>query len=69
MKRKVKFFIAIMIITIGILILQTNKVHAALQSNGGAVATKNVSGWLTSIRQMQATGGTFGLTDTINELI
>ena len=66
MKRKVKFFIAIMIITIGILILQTNKVHAALQSNGGAVATKNVSGWLTSIRQMQATGGTLGLTDTIN---
>ena len=40
--------------------------NAALQSNGGASATKDVNGWITGIRQMQASGGTLGLTDTIN---
>ena len=51
-------------ILIGILI--PNKSYGALQSNGGTPATKDVNAWITQIRQMQATGGSLGLTDTIN---
>lgn len=43
-----------------------NKANAALQSNGGTPATRNLNDWLLQIRQMQELGGTLGRTDTIN---
>lgn len=55
-----------MFVIIGIL-GQTNKVEAALQSNGGTPLQANLNDWVYYTRQMQATGGTLGLTDTINE--
>ena len=39
---------------------------AALQSNGGTVATKKIDDWIVQIRQMEALGGTFGFSETIN---
>lgn len=56
----------IMFVIIGIL-GQTNKVEAALQSNGGTPLKANLNDWVYYTRQMQATGGTLGLTDTIND--
>lgn len=50
---------------IGIL-LYPNHSQAALQSNGGAVAKYTMEQWITGIRQMQAIGGSLGLTDTIS---
>ena len=43
-----------------------NKANAALQSNGGTPATRNLNDWLLKIRQMQELGGTLGRKDTIN---
>lgn len=48
------------------IIMQPNKVEAALQANGGDPAKYNATQWRTEIRQMQATGGTLGLTDEID---
>ena len=50
-----------------LLIICPNESNAVLQSNGGTPATKDVNGWITQIRQMKASGGTLGLTDTIGE--
>ncbi len=66
MNRKKRILIGIIIFaTIGIL-GQTNRVEAALQANGGTPITANLNDWVSAVRQMQATGGTLGLTDTIN---
>ncbi len=65
MKKK-KMLLLILMMTIGIIMGKENSSQAALQSNGGSPATKDVNGWITGIRQMQTTGGTLGLTDTIN---
>ena len=65
MKKK-KMLLLILMMTIGIIVGKGNSSQAALQSNGGSPATKDINGWITGIRQMQATGGTLGLTDTIN---
>ncbi len=62
--KKLVSIIGILAITV---ILNPIKSEAALQSNGGTNTTRNINGWITQIRQMQATGGTLGLTDTINE--
>ncbi len=64
-KRKKMSMIIFMIMIVGIFILST-KVEAALQSNGGTPLTANLNDWISAVRQMQATGGTLGLTDTIN---
>lgn len=42
-------------------ILFPSTTHAALQANGSGASTKNVDGWMSSIRQMEAQGGTLGL--------
>ena len=57
--------IIFMIMMMEIFILST-KVEAALQANGGTPLTANLNDWIKAVRQMQATGGTLGLTDTIN---
>lgn len=65
MKKRILMGI-IMFVIIGIL-GQTNKVEAALQSNGGTPLKANLNDWVYYTRQMQEAGGTLGLTDTINE--
>ena len=66
MKSRRKMLLAILIISIVSIMLKVNYSKAALQSNGGSPATKDIHGWITQVRQMQATGGTLGLTDSIN---
>lgn len=59
----------LMVIVAGVAIstlMLPNKASAALQSNGGTSATKDLSTWMLQIRQMQELGGTLGRTDTIN---
>lgn len=56
----------IMFVIIGIL-GQTNKVEAALQSNGGTPLQANLNDWVYYTRKMQEAGGTLGLTDTISD--
>lgn len=63
---KIKNKIMILIgITTAILTYNTT-CHAALQANGSSVAQYNLATWLSSIRGMEATGGTLGLSDTFN---
>lgn len=51
----------------GMLCLITpTKANAALQSNGGTASTKKFDDWIIQIRQMEAMGGTLGLSETIN---
>jgi len=64
-KRRKMSMIIFMIMMVGIVTLST-KVEAALQANGGTPVTANLNDWIKAVRQMQATGGTLGLTDTIN---
>lgn len=59
----------LLLITLGITLLtllNPIQVSAVLQSNGGTPATKGVDDWILAIRQMEATGGTLGLNETIN---
>ena len=67
MKNKTKTFLTILLIILAYFLIMPNTAKAALQSNGGTPATKNVDDWMLQIRQMQSAGGTLGLTDTINE--
>ena len=62
---KSKKIMIIMAFIFMLLIICPNSSNAVLQSNGGTPATKDVNGWITQIRQMQASGGALGLTDTI----
>jgi hypothetical protein len=48
------------------LTLGTGKVNAALQANGNSGTTKTLGDWLLAVRQMEAVGGTLGLSDTLN---
>lgn len=65
MKKRILMGI-IMFVIIGIL-GQTNKVEAALQSNGGTPLKANLNDWIYYTRKMQEAGGTLGLTDTISD--
>lgn len=66
MKVKNKILTAMVFGTILSGLIIPNKANAALQSNGGTPATRNLNDWLLQIRQMQEIGGTLGRTDTIN---
>ena len=66
MKTKKKYLIIFMLLAMLILIIKPSTVQAALQSNGGTVKTYNLNDWMINIRNMQASGGTLGLSDTIN---
>ena len=67
MKGKQKLNILLGTIIFAIIVLVTNKSNAGLQSNGDTPATKNVNDWMLEVRKMQTSGGTLGLSDTINE--
>lgn len=67
MKIKNKFCLGLITIFTLCIILQPNKVNAALQSNGGTATKKTIGDWILQIRQMQELGGTLGRTDTINK--
>lgn len=66
MKVKNKILTAMVFGTILSGLIIPNKANAALQSNGGTPATRNLNDWLLKIRQMQELGGTLGRKDTIN---
>lgn len=66
MKLKNKILILIVMIFTMCMMIMPNNVHAALQANGSTSKTDTIGNWLLNIRQMEATGGTLGLTDTIN---
>ena len=61
-----KIIILLVVMLLMCILLNTNYVQAALQSNGNTCATYNIDNWMLKIRQMQTLGGTLGLTDTIN---
>lgn len=65
MKAK-KILIVLIIVMSFSLVLQINKVQAALQSNGDAPANKDRNTWMTEVRQMEILGGTLGLKETQN---
>lgn len=62
-KKLIVLFILVWIISF----ITSTGVNAALQSNGGTVATKKIDDWIVQIRQMEASGGTLGLSETINK--
>lgn len=66
MKTKKKYLIIVMLVAMLILIIKPNTAQAALQANGGIIKKDNFSNWMINIRNMQSSGGTLGLTDTIN---
>lgn len=66
MRKSKKFFVGMFVISIVCIMMQTNKSNAALQSNGGTPAEKDLSTWMLQIRQMQELGGTLGRTDTVD---
>ena len=59
---------AIVIISIFVftLIYGTTLSKAALQANGNTATSKDLGTWITTIRDMEATGGTLGLSETKN---
>ena len=64
MKFKYKFLILFLFMLC--LIVTPINVNAALQANGNSSKTDTIWNWLLNIRKMEETGGTLGLTDTIN---
>lgn len=66
MKVKNKILTAMVFGTILSGLIIPNKANAALQSNGGTPATRNLNDWMLQIRQMQEIGGTLGRTDTVS---
>lgn len=62
---KIKNFLIILLVTLLLVIFINNKSYAVLKSNGGAVTTKDVGTWMSSIRNMEAIGGSLGLKETI----
>lgn len=52
--------------SIAILMCSATNSNAALQANGKSVKKAIVANWIKNVRQMEAVGGTLGLTDTIN---
>lgn len=56
------------VLSISVVCVMVNPIisSAALQSNGGTPAGKNINQWMLQIRQMQSIGGTLGRTDTID---
>ena len=66
MKVKNKILTAMVFGTILSGLIIPNKANAALQSNGGTPAKKDLSTWMLQIRQMQELGGTLGRIDSVD---
>lgn len=63
--KKQKIIIMLLITAMALCILMP-KSNAALQSNGDTAALTGQDNWIVNIREMEALGGTLGLTETIN---
>ena len=55
-----------MLAIIMIYLIIPNKTQGALQANGDTAKKDTMNNWMINIRNMQASGGALGLTDTIN---
>ena len=66
MKLKNKILTLIIMVFAICMMLVPNNVNAALQANGNTSTTATIGSWLLNIRKMEETGGTLGLTDTID---
>ena len=66
MKIKLKLLIINFTICIGMIFALPLQSQATLQSNGDTEVSKTWGEWIIDIRQMEALGGTLGLSDTIN---
>lgn len=58
-------FVSVLIITLG-MVLNVSRVESALQANGKSTASYAFDKWPAMVRGMEALGGTFGLSETIN---
>lgn len=65
MKKKLSRIFVIMV-AMGLMLLSTTHVQAALQANGNTSKTDTLENWIVNVRKMESTGGTLGLTDIIN---
>lgn len=63
--KKQKIIIMLLTIVMALCILMPSS-NAALQSNGSAGTTQLLNDWIINIRKMESTGGTLGLTETLN---
>ena len=66
MKINKKIFLSIVGISIAMLMLNPITSYGALQGNGKSVKADNLGNWMLNVRKMEETGGTLGLSDTIN---
>lgn len=62
MKSKEKILSLISSVMLLSILLMPVKTHAALQANGSGASQKTINDWLSSVREMEAQGGTLGLT-------
>lgn len=63
---KIKNKIITLLALIAAVLMYSSTSNAALQANGKSTKTDTIGNWLLNVRRMEATGGTLGLTDTIN---
>ncbi len=66
MKTKAKLFGCIIVLSVIMMYIPT-KSKAGLQANGESVKQDSINNWLLNVRQMESSGGTLGLTDSINQ--
>ena len=68
MKKTRKKYLMILFLTLSITILPMRGVKAALQANPNTHVKKtaSVTNWITSIRKMEETNGTMGLSENLN---
>ena len=66
MKTKAKLIGCIIVLSVIMMYIPT-KSKAGLQANGESVKQDSINNWLLNVRQMESSGGTLGLTDSINQ--
>lgn len=66
MKTKAKLIGCIILLSVIMMYIPT-KSKAALQANGESVKKDTINNWLLNVREMETSGGTLGLTDSINQ--
>lgn len=66
MKKILKTTMLTLVFATTLVLTNTVTSKAALQANGNTSKPDTIENWLLNIRKMEETGGTLGLTDTIN---
>ena len=66
MKTKAKLIGCIIVLSVIMMYIPTRS-KAGLQANGESVKQDSLDKWLLNVRQMESSGGTLGLTDSINQ--